>query len=137
METWAGASWQAPDHREVKPKKDQNIVIPPSGAPDGPAGQGARLGSQATQSFGDGDPGASKPPPPVQGEAAPPPRDDDDSDGDGPGGVIVDDAPVVPDGRAPQRDSRPDDDTKQKLGPAHAEYRLDLQSFRVAQPLSR
>eukprot|EP00959_Pyramimonas_sp_CCMP1952_P314712 6588102-Pyramimonas_sp.AAC.1 len=32
------------------------VIIPPSGAPDGPAGQGTRLGSQATQSFGDGDP---------------------------------------------------------------------------------
>eukprot|EP00959_Pyramimonas_sp_CCMP1952_P141634 2964387-Pyramimonas_sp.AAC.1 len=86
---------------------------------------GARLGSQATQSSGGRDPGAPAPPPPARGEAAPPPKDDDDSDDDGLGGVIVDDAPVVPDGRDPRRGSRPDDDAKHKLGLAHIHYRLD------------
>eukprot|EP00959_Pyramimonas_sp_CCMP1952_P378836 7935744-Pyramimonas_sp.AAC.1 len=38
----------------------------------------------------------------------------------------------------PRRDSRPDDDTKQKLGLAHTEYTLDrLSNFSVAQPRSR
>eukprot|EP00959_Pyramimonas_sp_CCMP1952_P145876 3054329-Pyramimonas_sp.AAC.1 len=100
---------------EIAQTKVKSVVIQTSGPSYGPAGQGARLGSQATQSFGDGDPGAPKTPPPARGEAAPPPRDDADFDDDGPGGVIVDDVPVVPDGRGPQRDSRPDDDAKQKL----------------------
>eukprot|EP00959_Pyramimonas_sp_CCMP1952_P248298 5189995-Pyramimonas_sp.AAC.1 len=87
---------------EIAQTKVKNVVIPPGGPTDGPAGQGTRLGPQATQSFGDRDPGEPSPPPPARGEAAPPPKDDDDSDGDGPGGVIVHDVPVVPDGRGPQ-----------------------------------
>eukprot|EP00959_Pyramimonas_sp_CCMP1952_P219331 4585861-Pyramimonas_sp.AAC.1 len=67
---------------DIAQTKVKNVVIPPGGSSDGPAGQGARLGSQATQSFGDRDPGAPRPPPPARGEAAPPPMDDDDSDDD-------------------------------------------------------
>eukprot|EP00959_Pyramimonas_sp_CCMP1952_P321466 6726901-Pyramimonas_sp.AAC.1 len=107
---------------EIAQTKVKHIVVPPSGPFDGPADRGARLGSQATQSFGDRNPGEPKLPPPARCEAAPPLRDDGDSGDDGPGGVIVDDVPVVPDGRDPRRDSRRDDDAKQKLGLAHIVY---------------
>eukprot|EP00959_Pyramimonas_sp_CCMP1952_P120372 2517123-Pyramimonas_sp.AAC.1 len=137
----------APDREPKVPMREadeiaqttvKHVLIPLSGVPDGPAGQGTRLGSQATQSFDGGGPSTSTPPPPARGEAAPRPQEGDDSDDDGPGGSIVDDVPVVPDGRAPRRDTRPDDGTRQKLGLAHAEYRLDRQSnFSVAQPRSR
>eukprot|EP00959_Pyramimonas_sp_CCMP1952_P415943 8714573-Pyramimonas_sp.AAC.1 len=40
---------------EIAQTTAKHVLIPPSGAPDGPAGQGTRLGSQATQSFGEGD----------------------------------------------------------------------------------
>eukprot|EP00959_Pyramimonas_sp_CCMP1952_P016448 348937-Pyramimonas_sp.AAC.1 len=79
---------------DIAQTKVKNVVIPPGGSSDGPAGQGTRLGSRATQSLGDRDPGAPTPPPPARGEAAPPTRDEDDSDDDGPVGVIVDDVPV-------------------------------------------
>eukprot|EP00959_Pyramimonas_sp_CCMP1952_P111073 2323659-Pyramimonas_sp.AAC.1 len=86
---------------EIAQTKVKNVVIPPGGPCDGPAGRGARLGSQATQSFGDRDPGVPTPPPPARCEAAPPPTDDEDSDDDGPGRVLVDVVPVVTDGRGP------------------------------------
>eukprot|EP00959_Pyramimonas_sp_CCMP1952_P152300 3186479-Pyramimonas_sp.AAC.1 len=74
--------------------------------------------------------------PPREGEGAPLRDSEADSDdGDGPGGLCVDDEPVVIDGRGPRRDSHPDEDKDKKLGLARVEYRLDRQSsFSAAQP---
>eukprot|EP00959_Pyramimonas_sp_CCMP1952_P078781 1646873-Pyramimonas_sp.AAC.1 len=76
------------------------------------------------------------PPPPREGEGAPPRDSEADSDDDdGPGGLFVDDGPVVIDGRGPQRDFHPGEDKDKKLGLAHIEYRLDRQSnFSAAKP---
>eukprot|EP00959_Pyramimonas_sp_CCMP1952_P214865 4496364-Pyramimonas_sp.AAC.1 len=68
------------------------------------------------------DPSASKPPPRTPGDVGPQPHEDD-SDDDGPGRIVVDDVPAMPDGRGPQRDSQPDNDPKQKLGLAHTDHR--------------
>eukprot|EP00959_Pyramimonas_sp_CCMP1952_P303618 6353820-Pyramimonas_sp.AAC.1 len=38
---------------EIAQTKVKNVVVPPGGPSDGPAGQGTPSGSQATQSFGD------------------------------------------------------------------------------------
>ena len=78
------------------------------------------------------------PPPPAGGAVAPRHYSGGESDDDGPVGALVDDRPVVADGRDHQRDSIPDEDADTKLGLAQIEYRLDRQSnFSVVEPRSK
>eukprot|EP00959_Pyramimonas_sp_CCMP1952_P014044 297062-Pyramimonas_sp.AAC.1 len=67
------------------------------------------------------------PPPSQESEDSPHFDSEAELEDDGPGGLRVDDEPMVVDGRDPQRDSHPAD-KNQKLRLAQLECRLDRQS---------
>eukprot|EP00959_Pyramimonas_sp_CCMP1952_P028648 601019-Pyramimonas_sp.AAC.1 len=92
-----------------------NVTIPSGSVPGGTAGHEPEPRPQSAVG-----PGPSKPTPRTRDEVASQ-LDEDDSDDDGLRGVVVDDAPVVPGGGDPRRDSQPDDDPNKKLGLARAE----------------